>query len=982
MRRTFPLLFILLCGTFYTQAQTRLVEKVTKKEGELVIPYEKYVLDNGLTLIIHEDHSDPLVHVDVTYHVGSAREEIGKSGFAHFFEHMMFQGSKHVADEEHFKIVTESGGTLNGTTNRDRTNYFETVPSNQLEVALWLEADRMGFLLPAVTQEKFEVQRATVKNERGQNYDNRPYGLVREYKDKTLYPYGHPYSWLTIGYVEDLDRVDVNDLKNFFLRWYGPNNATLTVGGDVDPKEVVRLVEKYFGSIPRGPEVKDMPKQVPSLEQNRYVSYEDPYIQLPLLFITYPAAPRYTYDELALDCIADLLGGGKNSILYQKLVKAQKAVQVAAFNAGYELSGEFTAYILPFPGLSLADMAKLYQEALAEFEAKGITDEDIERFKAQREAELIYGLESVRGRVTRLAAYQTFLKNPNFLSEELKMLRRLTKEDVLNAYRKYIQNKPAVYVSVCPKGKLDLRAAEDNYTIDTTQYQAPDYGYEGLSYREPKDNFDRSRRPQPKPAKLVEVPPYWKGTFANGMPAIGTRNDEVPVVNVLMSIEGGQLLLHGKTEKVGLVGLTAAMLNEDTENYSAEAFENELKRLGSSISIYGDETGFYVQVRCLKKNLKPTMQLLEERLLRPKFEEEDFLRIQKQQIEGIKNAKTQARYLASSIFDKLLYGLEDVRAYDTDGTETSVAALTLADVEAFYKMAINPAYANVVVVGDITEEETRQALAFLNSWKGEKSAQRIPGLHEGNRPEKSRLFLVDIPNAAQSEIRVGHPAMPYHPLGEYYHAYLMAYPLGGAFNSRINLNLREDKGWTYGARAGFSGTRYNGYFVAAAGVKAAATDSSVYEIMREISEYKQNGPTEEEISFTKMSIGQRDALNYETGFQKAFFLRRLLEYNLEGNYVKKQSEILQQLTPAKAHEYARKYLAPEHSFIVVVGDKARILDGLKRLGYDIVELDKDGKPVAAEEVKEEKESSSANAPQKQGGEEKSRKEKKKRKKRK
>src|SRR4249919_3206005 len=267
------MLFLSFSGTI--AAQTKLVEKVTKKGNELVIPYEKYVLSNGLTLIIHEDHSDPVAHVDVTYHVGSAREEIGKSGFAHFFEHMMFQGSDHVGDEQHFKIVTESGGTLNGSTNRDRTNYFETVPSNQVEKMIWLEADRMGFLLDAVTQQKFEVQRATVKNERGQNYDNRPYGLLFETSSKNLYPYGHPYSWLTIGYIEDLNRVDVNDLKNFFLRWYGPNNAVLTIGGDVDTKEVVKLVDKYFGSIPKGPEV--VPVKVPSvvLTTDRYVSMTD-----------------------------------------------------------------------------------------------------------------------------------------------------------------------------------------------------------------------------------------------------------------------------------------------------------------------------------------------------------------------------------------------------------------------------------------------------------------------------------------------------------------------------------------------------------------------------------------------------------------------------------------------------------------------------------------------------------------------------------
>ncbi|MCU0369765.1 MAG: insulinase family protein, partial [Cyclobacteriaceae bacterium] len=298
MKKTVLIFLILLIGA-RVQAQTKQVEKVTQKGSEIIIPYEKYVLPNGLTLIIHEDHSDPVVHVDVTYHVGSAREEIGKSGFAHFFEHMMFQGSDNVGDEQHFKIVTEAGGTLNGTTNTDRTNYFETVPNNQLEKMLWLEADRMGFLLDAVTQRKFEVQRETVKNERGQNYDNRPYGLVNETINKNLYPYGHPYSWLTIGYVEDLNRVNVNDLKNFFLRWYGPNNATLTVGGDVKPSDVVKLVEKYFGSIPKGPDVQNMKLPAPVLTADRYVTLVDNYARIPQLIITYPTVPVFHEDEPA-----------------------------------------------------------------------------------------------------------------------------------------------------------------------------------------------------------------------------------------------------------------------------------------------------------------------------------------------------------------------------------------------------------------------------------------------------------------------------------------------------------------------------------------------------------------------------------------------------------------------------------------------------------------------------------------------------------
>ena len=343
-------------------SQAKLVEKVEKKGNEIVIPFEKYVLPNGLTVIISEDHSDPVVHVDVTYHVGSAREEIGKSGFAHFFEHMMFEGSDHVADKEHFKIVTESGGTLNGSTNRDRTNYFETVPSNQLEKMLWLESDRMGFLLDAVTQQKFEIQRETVKNERGQNYDNRPYGLAGEVTSKALYPYGHPYSWLTIGYVEDLNRVGVDDLKHFFLRWYGPNNATLTIAGDVNTKDVLQKDEKYFGPIPRGPEVK--PVQLPpvDLSNTEYVSYVDNYAKLPMLQISYPTVPDFSEDMAPLACLAEILGQGKTSFLYQNLIKSQKALRAVSYSSLDELAGTFIFSVIALPGHNLAEMEKLVNE--------------------------------------------------------------------------------------------------------------------------------------------------------------------------------------------------------------------------------------------------------------------------------------------------------------------------------------------------------------------------------------------------------------------------------------------------------------------------------------------------------------------------------------------------------------------------------------------------------------------------------------------
>jgi zinc protease len=328
--------------------QTQLLEKVAANPGELKISYEKYRLPNGLTLIIHEDHSDPIVHVEVTYHVGSARESAGKSGFAHFFEHMMFQGSVNVKDEEHFKIVSGAGGQMNGTTNRDRTNYFETMPSNYLETALWLEADRMGFLLDSVTQKKFEVQRATVKNEKGQRVDNVPYGKVDEIKDAALYPKGHSYNWPVIGYLEDLDRVDVEDLKNFFMRWYGPNNACLVVAGDVNPSVVIKLAEKYFGPIPRGPEVKPMRLEPVRLPDTRYSNYADN-VFAPMHMFVWPSPKAYSPDEPAMDVLGYILGTGNNSIIYKTFTKPERAFQAYSYNYSSELAGELAIAFIANP---------------------------------------------------------------------------------------------------------------------------------------------------------------------------------------------------------------------------------------------------------------------------------------------------------------------------------------------------------------------------------------------------------------------------------------------------------------------------------------------------------------------------------------------------------------------------------------------------------------------------------------------------------
>jgi zinc protease len=940
MKKTVLFFLILLIGV-RLQAQTKQVEKVTQKGSEIVIPYEKYVLPNGLTLIIHEDHSDPVVHVDVTYHVGSAREEIGKSGFAHFFEHMMFQGSDNVGDEQHFKIVTEAGGTLNGTTNTDRTNYFETVPNNQLEKMLWLEADRMGFLLDAVTQRKFEVQRETVKNERGQNYDNRPYGLVGETINKNLYPYGHPYSWLTIGYIEDLNRVNVNDLKNFFLRWYGPNNATLTVGGDVKPADVVKLAEKYFGSIPKGPDVQNMKLPAPLLEGDRYVTLVDNYARIPQLILTYPSVPVFHEDQAALDCLSEILGQGKNSIFYQEIVKNQKALSASAFSQNSELAGVIRFSITPTPGSSLADSKKLIDGALKTFETRGVTDEDIEKFKGSFESQYINRLQSVSGKVSQLAYFQTFAGNPNMIGNELARNMKVTKQDVMRVYEKYVKGKPAVILSVVTKGQENNVAAAENYKVDQSNYKAPDYGYAGLTYKKPKDNFDRSKIPGNGPNPIVKVPAYWKKNLDNGVKAIGTQSTELPIVTITFMIPGGHLLQANDTSKIGLARMFAAMMNEDTKTYTAEQMQAELQKIGSSVSVNSSFDGITFRAQTLKKNLDKTLKLLEERMLNPKFTQEAFSRIQKQSIEGFKQSKSQPAFIASDVFAKMNYGTT-ILGLSEAGTEYTVKNLTLQDVENYYNNYMTSKDAKLVVVGDVTENEILGKLNFLS--KLPKKDIKLPAVPAVPSVDKTRVYLVDVPKAAQTEFRVGNvTGLKYDATGEYYRAFLTNYPLGGAFNSRINLNLREDKGWTYGARTGFSGDKYTGSFAFSSGIRANATDSALVEVMKELKNYATNGITADEIKFMQSALGQRDALQYETGFQKAGFVGRILEYDLPSNFVDQQNKILANITKGELDQTIKKWIKPESANVLLVGDKANILPGLEKLGYEIIELDVNGK---------------------------------------
>lgn len=921
------------------------VEKISRQGDELVIPYEKYRLANGLTVIIQEDHSDPMVHVDVTYHVGSAREELGKSGFAHFFEHMMFQGSEHVGDEQHFKIVSESGGTLNGTTNSDRTNYFQTVPANQLETMLWLEADRMGFLLDAVTQQKFEVQRETVKNERGQRVDNAPYGRLGERVAEALYPAGHPYSWPVIGFIEDLNRVNVNDLKKFFLRWYGPNNAVLTIGGDVNVEQTLAWVNKYFGSIPRGPDVEDAAKQPAMLSENRYISLEDN-VHLPLLYLAYPTVHARHADEPALDVLAEIIGQGKTSLLYKNLVKNQIAVQTTAQHSCQELACTFSMYALPNPALlqgkTMADLEKIVRDTLVEFEQRGVADDDLIKAKAKLESQAVFGLQSIQGKVSQLAFYETFTGNANYIQQDIAAYTKVSKDDVMRVYNQYVKGKAAVIMRVIPNGATALLGTPDNW--QRPERQLPEYAEtkeSDLQYRRASDNFDRSQKPVAQANPAVQLPATWTASLANGIKVYGAEYDETPTValNIDMKIGARDV----PVEKLGLANLTAAMLNESSKNYSNEAFSLALEKLGSSVSVSAGVSYTTLSVQSLSKNLDETLKLAAERLFNPAFLESDFQRLKAQTKQGIEHSKKQPANVASEAFQRLLFGADNALGLPSSGTLASIDAITLDDVKAFYRDYYVPSITTVSVVGAVDKDALLKKLDFLGQWQG-KAVPRT-ALKPFPQHDKGRLYLIDKPGAAQSEIRIGMRSLPFDGTGEFHRLGLMNFNLGGAFNSRINLNLREDKGYTYGARSGFTGAEDYGYFVASAGVRTDATDKSIIEFLKEIKQYASEGLRDDEVAFLKNAIGQSDARKYETPNQKLGFLFEQVRYDLPADVTAQREQILKTIDKAELNALARKHLQLDQMQIVVVGDKKAILPGLKALGYEIVEMDADGKKL-------------------------------------
>lgn len=928
------------------QTTATLIKKVEAEPGKLIIPYSKYKLPNGLTVLIHEDHSDPIVHVEVTYHVGSNRETVRRTGFAHFFEHMMFQGSQNVADEEHFKLVQGAGGEMNGTTNRDRTNYFETIPSNYLETALWLEADRMGFLLPAFTKKKFEVQRATVKNEKDQRYGE-GYGALPEIQDETIYPYGHPYSWQTIGYVDDLNAADSNDLRNFFIKWYGPNNAILVISGDVNTEATIKMVEKYFGTINKGPEVPPLPRQPVVLEESKNVT-SFAKVVFPLSSITYPSTPSFHPDEPALDLLSSLLGNGKNSVLYKTFIESETCVQAFASNATYEIAGEFNFIIVPYPraagGLSEKDVKDSLKAALARFEAQGITDDDLFRVK-QNLISNYYGIiETVASKSSVLTQYEMLMPGRDFnLQSDLDRYQKVTKEDIMRVFRKYIKDKNYACVNILPHPEYEK---DRNFRVpayeSVNQYKDAKIdksSYMNLTFTPPSDpaGFDRKAHPVIPPAKAVAVPEVIKVNFDNGVKILATRSTESPRVYFSINMRGGHRFENGKI-KNGTAQMLADALNESSKNKKAVDIDNKLDELGSTIIFSAADQSLNCYVECYKDKIGETMAILEDKLFNPAFDPKEFKLNKKASLESISQQNLSPTSFGSKSFFGMLYGTNNPIGNPALSDYKSASGISIDDIKNYYNNFISSNLTSVTIVGDVTESSIAADMAFLKKMNNKNLT--VPLYTEFPETAKTQIYLVNQDYAKQTSLLMGYRTIPYDVEGDFFKASVMNFVLGGNFNSRLNLNIREDKGWTYGIRSGFSsvGQNYPGFYIISAGIKTSATDSAIMEILKEVKNYRDNGITDEELAFTKKSLIGNDALKYEGPGDKLGFLSQIVNFGLDVNFNQKRAEIVSSMTKEQINEFAKRLLSTDNFVIMCIGDDALIKAKLEQLGLGKVKV--------------------------------------------
>jgi zinc protease len=909
-----------------------------KKETVLSIQFDKYTLANGLTVVLNVDHSDPIVALAVYYHVGSSREVPGKTGFAHLFEHMMFQKSENVGEDQLFKNIQGAGGTLNGSTSQDRTNYYEIVPKNALEMAMWMESDRMGYLTNTVTKHALVNQQNVVQNEKRESVDNAAYGFNQGLIAKNLYPKGHPYSWTVIGEMEDLTSATVENVRAFHKKFYAPNNATLVISGDINKEEVKAMVEKYFGEIPSGETIEKRGPMPVTLASTVKLYHEDNFAKAPQLTIVFPTVERFSKDSYALNFLGELMANTKKAPLYVVLVKEKKLTsRVMARNGSQELAGSFMISVAANPGVNLTEVEKAIFEGFSKFEKDGFTEEDLLRIKAGYETRFYNSFASVQGKAFQFAEYTMNTGDPEYYKKDLAAIQAVTMNDIKNVYEKYIKGKNFVQTSFVPKGQVNLisegsvNAGIVEEDVTKAAEVKTDSTIEEPIVKTPT-KIDRSVKPSLGIDPSVTVPQVWKSSLANGIKIWGIKQSELPLVQYSIVIEGGHVA--EELNKAGISNLTASMMNEGTKNKTPEQLEDAIGLLGASIRVSSDDEDITIDVSTLTKNFEKTIALVEEILLQPRWDEEQFALSKSRIINTLKRNQASPDYLASTTLNKLIFGENNILAIEASGTETTVNTITIDDLRNYYDKHFSPSVAKLLVAGDVDQKRVETAFAGLTQkWLPKKVI--MPELKLPAPPQKSAIYFVDVPGAKQSVIAIGAPSIP-RTNPDYYPAYVANYKLGGSFNGLFNLILREEKGFTYGARSTFSGLKNYGYFNASSRVRTNSTLESVTIFKTEMEKYRTTMP-QEYIDFTKDALIKGNALRFETLSSLLGMLNIMTSYNLPADYIKQEEAFVKGLTIEKQLELANKYIDPSKMYYVVVGDAKTQLKDLEKVGL--------GKPI-------------------------------------
>lgn len=883
------------------------------------VPYKKFTLPNGLRLIVHEDHKAPIVAVNIWYHVGSKNERPGKSGFAHLFEHLMFNGSENF-NKDYFQALEAIGGTnLNGTTNEDRTNFFQNVPVGALDEVLWLESDRMGHLNGAIDQAKLDEQRGVVQNEKRQG-ENQPYSKGFDILQKESYPPYHPYGHTVIGEMEDLNAASVDDVHNWFNSYYGAANAVLVVAGDITPETAYQKVLKYFGNIPSGPVIARIEVDVAKRTGSKRMHYEDR-VPESRVMISWNVPEWGNKENAPLDMAASVLASGKNSRLYKQLVyDKQICTSVQCGNGSSEIGGQFTIIANVKKGKSVEEVESNIREILADLIKNGPTDEEMRRVKASYFAGFIRGLERIGGfggKSDLLAENEVFGNSADFYKTYNKWFNETTARDVQAMSQKWLTDG-------------DLTLICDPF---------PEYSTTG-------QEADRSKVPEIDTKVTAAFPDLQRATLKNGMKVVLARRTESPTVSASLMLDAGYCT-DKFGGKLGLAKLSMDMLDEGTKSLNSLQINERLQLLGASLNTGSDLDNSYVNLSTLQQSLDQSLDLMADVVLNPSFPDADFKRLQSQQVSNIQNEKKNPRGMIMRVMPALLYGADHPYAMPMSGSgeEETVNSITLDDIKGFYNHWIRPNNATIVVTGNISMEDlTAKLEKRFGTWqKGTVPKKVIPEVK--NASTSNKIFLLDRPESQQSVIVAGYLTKPYGEMDETA-IEQMNNVLGGDFTSRINMNIREDKHWSYGSRSFIQNTRGQRPFLVMAPVQTDKTKESIQEVMKEVNSFVGDKPmTEAEFDKTKQNTVLSMSGTWETNAAVTNSVCDLVKYNLPDDYWKKYGAKVQGLTLKDVQLTAKSIVQPNNLGWFMAADAAKTMDGLKQLNMEIIQIDANGQVV-------------------------------------